>query len=156
MTFWSLNSVWGEIPFRCCPTKPHVFFICPLFWHTWLNDKNPESCPKKKNTENFGSVTRPCSRVSDFFRWPLTLFPPFIPPPFVLFNSYCVYLRVKQASAACKLKLWSAHLVRERLVCAECQSDAMSKKDRCGGEGLDSTRWALEPKHKSGRWTVFI
>lgn len=54
--------------------------------------------------------------------------------------SYCVYLRVKQASAACKLKLWSAHLVRERLVCAECQSDAMSKKDRCGGEGLDSTR----------------
>lgn len=56
-------------------------------------------------------------------------------------HSYCVYLRVKQASAACKLKLWSAHLVRERLVCAECQSDAMSKLDRCGGDGLQSTRW---------------
>ncbi|XP_035020803.1 somatomedin-B and thrombospondin type-1 domain-containing protein isoform X3 [Hippoglossus stenolepis] len=58
--------------------------------------------------------------------------------------SYCVYLRVKQASAACKLKLWSAQLVRERLVCAECQSDAMSKSDRCGGDGRESTRtfWA--------------
>ncbi|XP_010782510.1 somatomedin-B and thrombospondin type-1 domain-containing protein isoform X1 [Notothenia coriiceps] len=58
--------------------------------------------------------------------------------------SYCVYLRVKQASAACKLKLWSAQLVRERLVCAECQSDAMSKSNRCGGDGLESTRtfWA--------------
>ncbi|KAA8592661.1 hypothetical protein FQN60_018116, partial [Etheostoma spectabile] len=58
--------------------------------------------------------------------------------------SYCVYLRVKQASAACKLKLWSAQLVKERLVCAECQSDAMSKSDRCGGDGLESIRtfWA--------------
>uniref|UniRef100_A0A3Q1G7A0 Somatomedin-B and thrombospondin type-1 domain-containing protein-like n=1 Tax=Acanthochromis polyacanthus TaxID=80966 RepID=A0A3Q1G7A0_9TELE len=58
--------------------------------------------------------------------------------------SYCVHLRVKQASAACKLKLWSAQLVRERLVCAECQSDAMSKSNRCGGDGLQSTRtfWA--------------
>ncbi|XP_037115067.1 somatomedin-B and thrombospondin type-1 domain-containing protein isoform X2 [Syngnathus acus] len=54
--------------------------------------------------------------------------------------SYCVYLRVKQASAACKLKLWSAQLVRERLVCAECQSDAMSKSERCGGDGLEGTR----------------
>ena len=54
--------------------------------------------------------------------------------------SYCVYLRVKQASAACKLKLWSAQLVKERLVCAECQSDAMSKSDRCGGDGLESIR----------------
>lgn len=57
--------------------------------------------------------------------------------------SYCVYLRVKQASAACKLRLWSAHLVRERLVCAECQSDAMSKSDRCGGDGLESIRWTM-------------
>lgn len=54
--------------------------------------------------------------------------------------SYCVYLRVKQASVACKLKLWSAQLVRERLVCAECQSDAMSKSDRCGGDGLEGSR----------------
>ncbi|XP_051923241.1 somatomedin-B and thrombospondin type-1 domain-containing protein isoform X3 [Hippocampus zosterae] len=54
--------------------------------------------------------------------------------------SYCVYMRLKQASAACKLKLWSAQLVRERLVCAECQSDAMSKSDRCGGDGLEGTR----------------
>lgn len=59
---------------------------------------------------------------------------------FPLCISYCVYLRVKQASAACKLKLWSAQLVRERLVCAECQSDAMAKSDRCGGDGLESTR----------------
>ena len=55
-------------------------------------------------------------------------------------HSYCVYLRVKQSSAACKLKLWSAQLVRERLVCAECQSDAMSKTDRCSGDGIESTR----------------
>lgn len=90
--------------------------------------------------------------ASEFCGQALTLFPPFVPPPFVPFNSYCVYLRVKQASAACKLKLWSAHLVRERLVCAECQSDAMSKKDRCGGEGLESTRWAVKPKHTK-TWT---
>lgn len=56
--------------------------------------------------------------------------------------SYCVYLRVKQASVACKLRLWSAHLVKERLVCAECQGDAMSKSDRCGGDGIQSSRWA--------------
>uniref|UniRef100_A0A1A8EPA9 SMB domain-containing protein n=1 Tax=Nothobranchius korthausae TaxID=1143690 RepID=A0A1A8EPA9_9TELE len=55
-------------------------------------------------------------------------------------DSYCVYMRVKLASAACKLKLWSAQLVRERLVCAECQSDAMSKSDRCAGDGLENTR----------------
>lgn len=78
--------------------------------------------------------------------WLVALFSPLL----LLFNSYCVQLRVKQASAACKLKLWSAHLVRERLVCAECQSDAMSKKDRCGGEGLDSTRWTLALAYKSG------
>lgn len=54
--------------------------------------------------------------------------------------SYCVHLRVKHASAACKLRLWSAHLVRERLICAECQSDAMSKSDRCGGDGIQSNR----------------
>ncbi|MED6285131.1 hypothetical protein CHARACLAT_026182, partial [Characodon lateralis] len=53
---------------------------------------------------------------------------------------YCVYLRVKQASAACKVKLWSAQLVRERLVCAECQGDAMTKSDRCAGDGLEDVR----------------
>uniref|UniRef100_H2LAA8 Si:dkey-178e17.3 n=1 Tax=Oryzias latipes TaxID=8090 RepID=H2LAA8_ORYLA len=58
-------------------------------------------------------------------------------------KAYCVYLRVKQASSACKLKLWSAQLVRERLICAECQSDAMSKSDRCEGDGLKNiTFWA--------------
>lgn len=51
-----------------------------------------------------------------------------------------MYLRVKQASAACKLRLWSAHLVREQLICAECQGDAMSKSDRCGGDGIQSSR----------------
>uniref|UniRef100_A0A3Q2SZ36 Si:dkey-178e17.3 n=1 Tax=Fundulus heteroclitus TaxID=8078 RepID=A0A3Q2SZ36_FUNHE len=60
------------------------------------------------------------------------------PSRFVLCScSYCVYLRVKQASAACKLQWWSAQLIRERLVCTECQSDAMSKSDRCVGEGQE-------------------
>lgn len=59
---------------------------------------------------------------------------------FLFSCSYCVYLRVKQASPACKLKLWSSQLVRERLVCAECQGDAMSKSNRCGGDGLENTR----------------
>uniref|UniRef100_A0A3P9AIQ6 Uncharacterized protein n=1 Tax=Esox lucius TaxID=8010 RepID=A0A3P9AIQ6_ESOLU len=54
--------------------------------------------------------------------------------------SYCVYMRVKQASAACSLNLWSAQLVRERLVCSECQSEAMATTDGCGGDGLQSTR----------------
>uniref|UniRef100_A0A3B3DPD3 Somatomedin-B and thrombospondin type-1 domain-containing protein-like n=1 Tax=Oryzias melastigma TaxID=30732 RepID=A0A3B3DPD3_ORYME len=54
--------------------------------------------------------------------------------------SYCVYLRVKQAASACKLKQWSAQLVRERRICAECQSDAMSKSDRCEGDGLQNIR----------------
>ncbi|KAK2837856.1 hypothetical protein Q5P01_015068 [Channa striata] len=51
-------------------------------------------------------------------------------------SSYCVQLRVKQASAACKLKVWSAQLLRDRVVCAECQSEAMSKSDQCAGDGL--------------------
>ncbi|XP_038133197.1 somatomedin-B and thrombospondin type-1 domain-containing protein isoform X1 [Cyprinodon tularosa] len=55
-------------------------------------------------------------------------------------NGYCVYLRVKQASPGCRLKLWSAQLVQERLICAECQSDAMSKSDRCAGDGLKDVR----------------
>uniref|UniRef100_H3DD66 Si:dkey-178e17.3 n=1 Tax=Tetraodon nigroviridis TaxID=99883 RepID=H3DD66_TETNG len=54
--------------------------------------------------------------------------------------SYCVYLRVKRASVACQLKPWSAQLVKERLVCAECQGDAMSKSDRCGGDGIQNIR----------------
>ncbi|XP_017267620.1 somatomedin-B and thrombospondin type-1 domain-containing protein isoform X2 [Kryptolebias marmoratus] len=55
-------------------------------------------------------------------------------------DSYCVYLRVKRASAACRRKLWSTQLVKERLVCAECQSDAMSNSNRCAGDGLDNMR----------------
>ncbi|XP_064209356.1 somatomedin-B and thrombospondin type-1 domain-containing protein isoform X1 [Anguilla rostrata] len=54
--------------------------------------------------------------------------------------SYCVQLRVKQASAPCRLQVWTAQLVRERSVCAECQSDAMDSKQRCGGDGLEATR----------------
>lgn len=54
--------------------------------------------------------------------------------------SYCVYLRVHHASAGCRLSLWSAQLVRERLLCAECQGDAMTTSGRCGGDGLESTR----------------
>ncbi|XP_031583871.1 somatomedin-B and thrombospondin type-1 domain-containing protein isoform X2 [Oreochromis aureus] len=54
--------------------------------------------------------------------------------------SYCVHLQVKQASAACRLKLWTARLMRETAVCVECQSDAMAKSDRCGGDGVRGTR----------------
>lgn len=106
-------------------------------WSSWL--------------QNFGSSTQSSSHVCNFWArkshvdsW-LCSFLHFSLSS-IPFNSYCVYLRVKQASAACKLKLWSAHLVRERLVCAECQSDAMSKSDRCGGDGLENTRQALKSK----------
>uniref|UniRef100_A0A3P8PDS9 Spondin-like TSP1 domain-containing protein n=1 Tax=Astatotilapia calliptera TaxID=8154 RepID=A0A3P8PDS9_ASTCA len=54
--------------------------------------------------------------------------------------SYCVHLQVKQASAACRLKLWTVRLMRETAVCVECQSDAMAKSDRCGGDGVRGTR----------------
>ncbi|KAI4896375.1 hypothetical protein NFI96_033053, partial [Prochilodus magdalenae] len=53
-------------------------------------------------------------------------------------KSYCVYMRVKQVSAACRLKLWSTPLVRERSVCVECQGDAMAADSRCRGDGLQS------------------
>ncbi|XP_066545370.1 somatomedin-B and thrombospondin type-1 domain-containing protein isoform X2 [Amia ocellicauda] len=58
--------------------------------------------------------------------------------------SYCVYLRVKQSSLACRLGLWSTQLVKERSVCAECQGDAMGSRGRCGGDGLEAKRtfWA--------------
>lgn len=55
--------------------------------------------------------------------------------------SYCVQMRVKQASAACKVKPWSAGLVRERSVCVECQSDAMTTDNRCRGDGLQNIRY---------------
>nr|XP_015221425.1 PREDICTED: somatomedin-B and thrombospondin type-1 domain-containing protein-like isoform X1 [Lepisosteus oculatus] len=54
--------------------------------------------------------------------------------------SYCVYLRVKQASQPCRLGFWSTQLVRERAVCVECQGDAMGSRGRCDGEGLQGTR----------------
>ncbi|XP_072537107.1 somatomedin-B and thrombospondin type-1 domain-containing protein isoform X1 [Salminus brasiliensis] len=59
-------------------------------------------------------------------------------------KSYCVHMRVKQVSAACRLKLWSTQLVRERSVCVECQGDAMATDNRCRGDGLQSIRtfWA--------------
>lgn len=52
-------------------------------------------------------------------------------------------MRVKQASAACKVRPWSAGLVRERAVCVECQSDAMTTDNRCRGDGLQNIRYAL-------------
>lgn len=57
--------------------------------------------------------------------------------------SYCVQMRVKQASAACKVRPWSAGLVRERAVCVECQSDAMTTDNRCLGDGLQKVRYVL-------------
>ncbi|MBN3311659.1 SBSPO protein, partial [Atractosteus spatula] len=54
--------------------------------------------------------------------------------------SYCVYLRVKQASLPCRLGFWATQLVRERAVCVECQGDAMGSRGRCDGEGLEGTR----------------
>lgn len=90
--------------------------------------------PRKKNNPKLSEAERswkavdPTRGINAHHHFPLLVF------------SYCVYLRVKQASAACKLRLWSAHLVRERLICAECQSDAMSKSDRCGGDGMQSSR----------------
>lgn len=139
----------------------YVFYLPVLLssWHPPMKDKNPKMSPKKKNTEllvtklwkqhlsshvcNFWArQSHVDSWLCSFLHFSLSSIP---------FNSYCVYLRVKQASAACKLKLWSAHLVRERLVCAECQSDAMSKSDRCGGDGLENTRQALKSKQAYGR-----
>uniref|UniRef100_A0A672SGN0 Si:dkey-178e17.3 n=1 Tax=Sinocyclocheilus grahami TaxID=75366 RepID=A0A672SGN0_SINGR len=64
-------------------------------------------------------------------------------------------MRVKQASAACKVKPWSAGLVRERSVCVECQSDAMTNDNRCRGDGLQNIRtfWsAASAPGCSGSW----
>ncbi|KAK1156586.1 somatomedin-B and thrombospondin type-1 domain-containing protein-like isoform X1 [Acipenser oxyrinchus oxyrinchus] len=54
--------------------------------------------------------------------------------------SYCVHFRVKQASTACRLGLWSSPLLRERSVCIECQGEAMGNRSRCEGDGLEATR----------------
>ncbi|XP_048852865.1 somatomedin-B and thrombospondin type-1 domain-containing protein [Brienomyrus brachyistius] len=55
-------------------------------------------------------------------------------------HSYCVWLRISQASAACRRVSWAAQLVTERSVCAECQGDAMDATGRCVGDGLEATR----------------
>ncbi|XP_051524513.1 somatomedin-B and thrombospondin type-1 domain-containing protein-like isoform X1 [Myxocyprinus asiaticus] len=70
-------------------------------------------------------------------------------------KSYCVHMRVKQVSAACKVKMWSAQLVRERSVCVECQSDAMATDNLCRGDGLKDIRtfWtAASAPGCSGSW----
>ncbi|XP_055024896.1 somatomedin-B and thrombospondin type-1 domain-containing protein isoform X2 [Misgurnus anguillicaudatus] len=70
-------------------------------------------------------------------------------------KSYCVNMRVKQASLGCKLKMWSAKLVYERSICVECQSDAMATDNRCLGDGLKNTRtfWsAASAPGCSGSW----
>ncbi|XP_056628517.1 somatomedin-B and thrombospondin type-1 domain-containing protein isoform X1 [Triplophysa dalaica] len=70
-------------------------------------------------------------------------------------KSYCVKMRVKQASSACKVKAWSAKLVRDRSLCVECQSDAMATDNRCGGDGLQNVRtfWtAASAPGCSGSW----
>lgn len=60
---------------------------------------------------------------------------------FSLCCSYCVNMRVKQVSSACKVKVWSAKLVRDRSICIECQSDAMATDSRCRGDGLQNVRY---------------
>ncbi|XP_073675998.1 somatomedin-B and thrombospondin type-1 domain-containing protein [Garra rufa] len=70
-------------------------------------------------------------------------------------KSYCVQMRVKQASAACKVKPWSAGMVRERSICVECQSEAMTTDNRCRGDGLQNIRtfWsAASAPGCSGSW----
>lgn len=54
--------------------------------------------------------------------------------------SYCVNFRLKHMGGACHLQLWTSHLVRERLVCVECQVTAMGSGDRCVGDGLHNIR----------------
>ncbi|XP_014454328.1 somatomedin-B and thrombospondin type-1 domain-containing protein isoform X1 [Alligator mississippiensis] len=54
--------------------------------------------------------------------------------------SYCVYFRLKQVGAACRLHFWSSHLLRERRVCVECQGDAVGSRSRCEGDGLQGAR----------------
>ncbi|XP_043354199.1 LOW QUALITY PROTEIN: somatomedin-B and thrombospondin type-1 domain-containing protein-like [Dermochelys coriacea] len=54
--------------------------------------------------------------------------------------SYCVYFRLKQVGAACRLHLWSSQLMRERRVCVECRPDAMGSGARCQGDGLEGAR----------------
>ncbi|KAG9269951.1 somatomedin-B and thrombospondin type-1 domain-containing protein-like isoform X1 [Astyanax mexicanus] len=70
-------------------------------------------------------------------------------------KSYCVNMRVKQVSAACRMKVWSSQMARERSVCVECQSDAMAADNRCRGDGLQSIRtfWAAASAPGcSGSW----
>ncbi|XP_053136410.1 somatomedin-B and thrombospondin type-1 domain-containing protein-like [Hemicordylus capensis] len=54
--------------------------------------------------------------------------------------SYCIYFRLKQVSAACRLHFWSSQLARERRVCVECQGEVVGSKKRCQGDGLQRTR----------------
>lgn len=55
-------------------------------------------------------------------------------------SSYCVYFRLKQVGAACRLHFWSSQLMRERRVCVECQRDAVGSRGRCEGDGLEGAR----------------
>nr|XP_014434841.1 somatomedin-B and thrombospondin type-1 domain-containing protein-like isoform X2 [Pelodiscus sinensis] len=54
--------------------------------------------------------------------------------------SYCVYFRLKQVGAACRLHLWSSQLQKERQVCVECRRDAVGSTERCEGDGLEHPR----------------
>ncbi|XP_034647104.1 somatomedin-B and thrombospondin type-1 domain-containing protein-like isoform X1 [Trachemys scripta elegans] len=54
--------------------------------------------------------------------------------------SYCVYFRLKQVGAACRLPLWSSQLMRERRVCVECRPEAVASGARCEGDGLEGAR----------------
>ncbi|XP_067396022.1 somatomedin-B and thrombospondin type-1 domain-containing protein-like isoform X4 [Emydura macquarii macquarii] len=58
--------------------------------------------------------------------------------------SYCVYFRLKQVGAACRLHFWSSQLMRERRVCVECQREAVGSRGRCEGDGLEGAREKLE------------
>ncbi|KAM4809909.1 somatomedin-B and thrombospondin type-1 domain-containing protein-like [Rhinophrynus dorsalis] len=55
--------------------------------------------------------------------------------------SYCVYFRLMHVGQACRLQRWSRQLVREQLVCVECQTEAAADSSgRCQGEGVTGAR----------------
>ncbi|OCU01895.1 somatomedin-B and thrombospondin type-1 domain-containing protein [Xenopus laevis] len=58
--------------------------------------------------------------------------------------SYCVYFRLKHVGPGCQLQGWSRQLIREQLICVECQMEAAGSNGRCQGDGLAGVRtfWA--------------
>ncbi|XP_063820874.1 somatomedin-B and thrombospondin type-1 domain-containing protein-like [Pseudophryne corroboree] len=60
--------------------------------------------------------------------------------PAVRTPSYCVYFRLKHVGPVCQLQTWSRQLLRDQLVCVECQAEASGANGRCLGDGLAGAR----------------